>query len=98
MGPRYEHTLRRVEFLSRLGELDVWVAKYVYNDVNDVYVYVVGPEHRKVRPDSGFNHDAFSVEENGLGNDGPQDLHIELYEMCLLYQLCREHGILKERV
>lgn len=91
MGPRYTHRLISVEFLSRLGELDVWIAEYA----DETYVYVVGPEHRKVQPDSRFNHDRFLVTDNGLENDEDQDLHIELYEMCLLYQLCQEHGILK---
>lgn len=93
-GPRYEHRLITWApgFLSRLGELDVWIRTY---DDGETYVYVVGPEHRRVRPHSGFNHDRFLVTDNGLENDEDQDLHIELYEMCLLYQLCQEHGILK---
>ncbi len=82
-------------FLSRLGELDVWTTKY---SDGEMYVCVVGPAHRKVRSDSPFCHDRFFVTDNGLENDEDQDLHIELYEMCLLYQLCQEHGILKERV
>lgn len=95
--PRYEHVLITwtPSFLSRLGELDVWMREY---DDDKTYVYVVGPEHRRVRPGSGFNHDRFLVTDNGLENDEDQDLHIELYEMCLLYQLCQERGILKERV
>lgn len=97
-GPRpYLHgkTFHNARFLSRLGELDVWIAKYADEGM---YVYVVGPEHRRVRPYSQFNHDRFFVVNNGLENIEDQDLHIELYEMCLLYQLCQEHGILKERV
>lgn len=89
--PRYNNVLISVEFLSRLGELDVWMREYD----DETYVYVVGPTHREVRPDSQFNHDRFLVTDNGLENDEDQDLHIELYEMCLLYQLCQEHGILK---
>ena len=90
-GPRYNSVLISVGFLSRLGELDVWMREYD----DETYVYVVGPEHRRVRLGSGFNHDRFLVTDNGLENDEDQDLHIELYEMCLLYQLCQEHGILK---
>ena len=93
-GPRYNSVLISVGFLSRLGELDVWMREYD----DETYVYVVGPEDRKIQPDRAFNHDRFLVTDNGLENDEDQDLHIELYEMCLLYQLCQEHGILKERV
>ena len=97
-GPRPylgEKTFHNARFLSRLGELDVWVAEYTDEGT---YICVVGPKHRKVRPDSPFDHDRFFVTDNGLENDEDQDLHIELYEMCLLYQLCQERGILKERV
>ena len=90
-GPRYNNVLNSVEFLSRLGELDVWMREYD----DETYVYVVGPKHRKVRPTSPFNHDRFLVTDNGLENKEDQDVHIELYEMCLLYQLCQEHGILE---
>ena len=93
MGPRpYLDGFHNARFLSRLGELDVWEWKYTDEGT---YIYVVGPKHRKVRPDSLHYHDRFLVTDNGLENDEDQDVHIELYEMCLIYQLCQEHGILK---
>ena len=74
MGPRYGFRWIDVEFMAHIGEFDVWVE----TGVKKKHLYVVGPEHRKVRPDSPHYHDAFFVKENGLVISEPQDLHIEL--------------------
>ena len=80
------------QFVGNINELIIWTARYPQR------VYVFAPNHRKINSNSRYRHDVFAVEHNQLVLSATQDLHIELYEMCLLYQLCQEHGILKERV
>jgi len=79
-------------FLGYADDFDVWVA----GEPNTI-ITVVGPDHRKY-PLSVYNFDGFKIIEGNLKmfNDQPKDLHIDLHDMCLIYALCAEHGLLEE--
>ncbi len=99
-GPRYEPTYGETEndtFLGYANELDVWY------DPEEPFVCVVGPDHKLLRLDSdqkevsGHNFDAFHIEDNllVLFETQKQDLHIDVHDMSLIYQLCVEHQLLE---
>lgn len=100
MQPRYEPTYNlnhKERFLGRAGELDVWTElNSDYGDKEERWIILVGPEERKLRADTDHNFDVYPVENNVLSHrdvaeDG-KDIHVELPEMCQVYQLCAKHG------
>jgi hypothetical protein len=99
MKPRYEPTYSlngAEEFLACVGELDVWTELNQDNTQDERWIILVGPDERKLRARTGHNFDVYPVENNMLshrqvaGDD--QDIHVELHEMCQVYELCVKHG------
>jgi hypothetical protein len=97
MQPRYEPTYNPTgneEFLGYAGELDVWAEK---SDRGERWIVLIGPEDRRIEGvESVHNFDVYVVEEGMLSSkfieqDG-KDVHVELPEMCQVYQLCVERG------
>jgi len=91
-GPRYEPSYGDTlndEFVGYAGELDLWYDSFATN------VSVVGPEHRKARPDSMHNFDVYNISGDNLTfyEGDTKDLHIDVHDMCLIYALCVEHGV-----
>lgn len=81
-------------FLSYAGLFDVW-----FDDEGDgdrPLVSVVGPSKTKIVEGGGNNFDTFFVVENNLVRGSQEDLHIDPYHMCLIYQLCVENNIVRE--
>jgi hypothetical protein len=78
-------------FLGYANDLDVWSL-----DGTDRIV-VVGPESRLIHPNSRCNFDALDIVDGNLVDKIiPNDLHIDVHDMCLIYALCVEHGLFKE--
>jgi hypothetical protein len=78
------------KFLGYANDLDVW-----FDDFREV-VIAVGPKQRLIRED--INFDAFDIIDGTLKiQDGPKDLHIDVHDMCLIYALCVEKGVLDEK-
>jgi hypothetical protein len=76
-------------FLGCANDLDVWW------DNGRQLVVVVGPDEKKVRGDGGVNFDAFEIVDGTLKiQDGYVDLHIDVHDMCLIYALCVEKGVI----
>jgi hypothetical protein len=76
-------------FWGYANDLDVW-----WDDGRQLVV-VVGPDEKKVRGDGGINFDAFEIVDGTLKiQDGPKDLHIDVHDMCLIYAMCVEKGVL----
>jgi len=76
-------------FLGYANDLDVW-----FDDPRGAVV-VVGPESRLIRKNIYINFDAFDIIEGTLKiQGGPKDLHIDVHDMCLIYALCVEKGVL----
>jgi hypothetical protein len=76
-------------FWGYANDLDVW-----WDDGREI-VIVSGPDEKKVRGDGGINFDAFEIVDGTLKRqDGPVDLHIDVHDMCLIYALCVEKGVL----
>jgi hypothetical protein len=99
-GPRYEPTYGDISgdtFLGYANELDVWY------DPEGPFVCVVGPDHKLLGLDSdqkevsGYNFDLFKIEDGllVLFETQNQDLHIDVHDMSLIYQLCVEHQLLE---
>lgn len=83
-------------FLGYANDLDVWLD-------SEGLVVVVGPKERKLNA-GDMNYDAFDIVGNRLmiqeeytHPDLGVDLHIDLHDMCLIYALCTEHGLFKEK-
>jgi hypothetical protein len=79
-------------FMGYANDLDVWLL-----DDKD-RIIVVGPDEKRIYlDDEDFNFDAFdAVDDNLVMLDERVDLHIDVHDMCLIYALCVEHGLLKE--
>lgn len=88
------------ELIANVGPLDVYY-EYDYCGNNKHWIIVVGPDSRCRDPENrSFNFDVYGVKGNNLeleeGNFGAaHDVHIELAEMCEIYQLCVERGLIK---
>jgi len=77
------------KFLGYANDLDVW-----FDDYRKV-VIAVGPKQRLIREDKDINFDAFDIIDGTLKiQDGPKDLHIDVHDMCLVYALCVEKGLI----
>lgn len=77
------------KFLGYANDLDVW-----FDGFREV-VIVVGPKQRLIRGDKDINFDAFDIIDGTLKiQDSPKDLHIDVHDMCLIYALCVEKGVL----
>ena len=99
MEPRYEPTYNhnnKEEFLGYAGELDVWTELETDYVEGGRWIIIVGPNDRKLLPQTGHNFDVYPVENNKLSfrflESDNQDVHVELYEMCQVYELCVKHG------
>lgn len=82
-------------FLGYAGPLDVWFDA-IGND-GEPAVVAVGPDSAKVKMTSVHNYDVFYLMGGQLVRDGAEDLHIDLHSLCLIYQLCEEHDLFKEK-
>lgn len=81
-------------FLGYAGPFDVWLDPE--GNAGDVAVIVVGPDSAKING-VPYNYDAFELMGGQLVRDGDQDLHIDLHSQCLIYQLCEEYDLFKEK-
>jgi hypothetical protein len=82
----------REEFLGYVGDFDIY---YEDHDDDTHIVYVVGPPERQIRSGSPHNFDPYQIDGDTLrlhDEIGGQDLHLDLHDMCQLYQLAVEHG------
>ena len=91
--PRYEPQWMgdgAAELIGHAGELDVWVDT---DGDGRAVILVVGPAHRA--RGSQFNYDAYHVRDGTLLPPQPEwhDVHVELAELCEVYQLGQEHGV-----
>lgn len=78
-------------FWGYANDLDVW-----WDDDRELVV-VVGPYEKKIYKKGDTNFDAFEVVDGVLiMEEGPKDIHIDVHDMCLIYAICVEHGLLKE--
>ena len=81
------------KFLGYANDLDVWLLEHKNRLV------VVGPEERRIKKDvdlDDYNYDAFDVVDGVLVMlDERVDLNIDVHDMCLIYALCVEHGLIK---
>lgn len=87
MKPRYKPMWGKItqeHMLGYAGELDVWIDR----QADEPYVFVVGPEHRKLLA-TNFNFDGHPITETGV-EWTPTDVHIELHEMCRIIELLQE--------
>jgi len=76
-------------FWGCANDLDVWW------DNSRQIVIVTGPDEKKVHKKGSTNFDAFDIIDGALKiHDGPKDLHIDVHDMCLIYALCVEKGVL----
>jgi hypothetical protein len=76
-------------FLGYANDLDIWCDPITFG------VYIIGPESRLIHADRRCNFDAFDiVDGNLIYRSGSQDLHIGVHDMCLVYVLCVEKGVL----
>ena len=99
LRPRWEPTygveaVLKDAFLGYVGPFDVW-----FDDEGDgdhSLVVVVGPSKTKIVEGGGHNFDTFRVFGDMLERDDQEDLHIDPYHMCLIYQLCVENNIVRE--
>jgi len=99
MKPRYQPTYDNngaEEFLGHVGELDVWTELNSDYKQPERWIILVGPEERKLKAGTDHNFDVYPVENNVLSPrnivDGDQDIHVELHEMCKVYEMCVERG------
>lgn len=93
--PGYEKNGRE-ELIGYANDIDVYWEPIPDHDFTG-YVLIVGPEERKVYNtigDSVFNYDVFTIEDGVLQEEGTRDLHITPYDMCLIYHLLAEHGVI----
>lgn len=96
MKPRYKPSYSpngKEEFLGRAGELDVWT-ELVIGDGTRI-VILVGPRERRDRG-ADHNFDVYPIDGNVLSqrylDEDGRDIHVELHEMCQVYELCVKHG------
>lgn len=85
MEPRYKRTPSAPAvtdmFLGYAGEVDVWISLYEF-------IIVIGPPSRILANTFKFNYDTYSLDDGMVvPDDGSGDVHIELSEMCEIYQL-----------
>ena len=81
-----------MRFLGYANDLDVWLLEYKNR------LFIVGPEEKCITPSSEFNYDAFDIKDGALDMlEERVDLHIDVHDMCLIYALCVEHGLFKEK-
>jgi hypothetical protein len=80
------------KFLGYANDLDVW-----WDDAREIVV-VVGPAEKQINAKGGINFDSFNIIDGTLkAHRGPKDLHIDVHDMCLIYALCVEKGVLDEK-
>jgi len=77
-------------FWGHANDLDIW-----WDNGREIVV-AVGPNEKKVRKDGDINFDAFDIIDGALKiqDSAPVDLHIDVHDMCLIYALCVEKGVL----
>lgn len=83
------------EFIGHVGELDVYYQDHRIEGGSEV-AYIVGPPSRMIKRGSPHNFDPYRIEDGALelhDDIDSQDVHIELEEMCLLYQLIEAKGL-----
>jgi hypothetical protein len=87
-------------FIGQVGAVDVYFQDHTDDTSSgpEFYIYVVGPEERMLEHEEvAHNFDGYQIVGGTLVmGGGVQDIHIELSEMCAIYQLCVERGYIKE--
>lgn len=79
------------EFLGHIKGLEVWL------HASRTKIMVVGSKERLLDPNSEFNFDVFYCRGSNLVESvDPKDVHIDVHDMCLLYDLCVQHKLLDE--
>ena len=106
LGPRYTPSWVPADngsgeaFLGRVGALDIYYQDHRSENVGGHEVaYIVGPSSRMIKRGSPHNFDPYKIEDGAieLHDDlDSQDVHIELDEMCLIYQLLEARGLLNK--
>ena len=81
-------------FIGYVNDLDIYYEDQKLDEGNE-YIFVVGPDDRKLHA-SQYNFDSYVIEGNGLVGDDQTniDIHVGLDEMCLIYQLAVERGLI----
>lgn len=78
------------EFLGYAGPFDVWFDNNLSSFHDGPVIVVVCDESTK---GGTYNFDTFRVLGENLEPVEPQDLNIDPYHMCLIYQLCVDNNI-----
>jgi hypothetical protein len=88
------------EFLGHVGALDIYYQDHRSENLGGHEVaYIVGPPSRLLRRGSPHNFDPYKIENGAIelhDDADSRDVHIELDEMCLLYQLLEAKGLLNK--
>jgi len=82
-------------FIGYVNDLDIYYEDQT-EDEGSEYIFVVGPKDRKLHG-TLYNFDAYVIKDGRIVMDGEtdHDIHVDLHEMCLIYQLAVEHGHIK---
>jgi hypothetical protein len=85
------------EFLGHAGAIDVYYQDHRPEGGEQV-AYVVGPIDRLIKGGSPHNFDAYTIKDGALivYDVVGKDVHVEIDEMCLLYQMLEARGLLNE--
>lgn len=79
------------EFLGYANELDVWLDMV---DNQGKGIAIIGPDSKLLKGVGACNFDVFTISGDTLiPYSQPRDVHIDPYDMCLIYALCVEHGV-----
>lgn len=101
MLPRYKPEWQEDDglelLIGHIGPLDIYYEPET--NAHGEWILVVGPPERKNR-DTPYNFDVYEIGHNPPALTESQwsslDIHVELSEMCEIYQLAVERGLLKE--
>lgn len=81
------------EFLGYANELDVWLDMV---DNQGRGIAIIGPDSKLLKGEGACNFDVFTISGDTLiPYPQPRDVHIDPHDMCLIYALCVEHGVLE---
>lgn len=86
---------RNEVLVGYVNDLDIYYEDQT-EDGGFEYIFIVGPKDRKLQA-TQYNFDSFVIEGNALSGESQyrQDIHVDLHEMCLIYQLAVERGCIK---
>lgn len=84
-------------FIGYANDFDIYYEDQTENTGDgSEYIFVVGPDDRKLRPLTEYNFDSFVIKGNRriMDDETDHDIHVGLDEMCLIYQLAVERGLI----